>query len=133
MSVVKLPDIKLIHRRLLHPYTVITKYQKEELRKESHLPSQQKEYLGKSISGDKRPGLRKLNTPKEEITDDTNRRRGIPCSKRGSINTLKLTILPKAIHRFRAIPVRRPMAFFQRIRTKTFTVCMETQKTPNRF
>ena len=39
----KLQDTKLIHRNLLHFYTLTTKDQKEKLRKQSHLPLHQKE------------------------------------------------------------------------------------------
>ena len=39
-----------------------------------------------------------------EIKDDTNRWRNIPCSWIGRINILKMSILPKAIYRFNAIP-----------------------------
>ena len=56
-----------------------------------------------------------INTPKEtkdlytenyktvikEIKDDLNRWRDIPCSWIGRINTVKTTILPKAIYRFK--------------------------------
>ena len=37
----------------------------------------------------------------------------------------------KAICRFNAIPIKLPMAFFNRTRTKNFTIHMETQKTLN--
>ena len=43
MNIVKFQDIKLIHRNLLHSYTPTMKDQKEKLRKQSHLPLQQKE------------------------------------------------------------------------------------------
>ena len=43
MNLVRLQDTKSIHRNLLHSYTLTTKDQKEKLRKQSHLPSQQKE------------------------------------------------------------------------------------------
>ena len=70
-------------------------------------------HLGINLSEDtKELYTENYKTLKKEVKDNIYRWRDIPCSWVGSINIVKMTILPNAIYRFNLVFIKLPMTLF---------------------